>query len=617
MFSGQRLRILALVAVLSLPAYADRGKSAFNKGEQAEQKKDYDSAYEFYKRAYTLVPSNAKYFSAYVRMRFNAAAQHIHNGELLRNTGAMPEALAEFQHAVAIDSSSFIAQQELRRTADMISRHERERSRPSQEPESAKLPEGVGQPLELRPLSNSLISMFLTANADVVYKTIGKIAGFNVLTDPDYKPQKITVDLNNVTLREALEMVRLESKTFWRPVLSNAIFVAADSPTKRKEIEQNVMKTFYLQNIETPNELQEAANVVRQMLDLSRVQLVQAQDALILRGTPDQMVLAEKLLADFDKPKSEVVIDVAVMEVSRDRIRTLGTNVPTSISGALTPPVVATTSGSTSNSTGSGLTLSSLGHLNSGNLSLAIPGASFSMLSSDSNTKVIQNPEIRVLNNEKATLRIGDRVPIATGSFQPGVVGGGGISPLVSTQFQYLDVGVNIDITPHIHADGDVTLKMSLEISSVTGQENLGGITEPIIGQRRIEHETRLTDGEVNLLGGILEDTETQSMSGYPWLSKIPVLRYLFAQDNRERQENEIVFAITPHLVRAPNVSEQNTRMIEVGTANSIELHRNPASPVPSHSEETKPQSTAPRGPSTSSSETRQAPPAAPASTRP
>jgi general secretion pathway protein D len=581
MISRNRLNVVLVLAALTLPAYADQGKAPYAKGEQAEQKGNYDAAYGFYKDAHALVPGNAKYFSAYVRVRFRAAAQHVHDGQLLRTSGALTQALGEFQRAADIDTTNLVGQQELLLTKDMISRRERQQPAPNVKAPSARLPDDLGRPLELRAFSNAPITMYLTANADAVYKTIGKIAGFNVLVDPDYKPQKITVDLTNVTLREALEMVRLESKTFWRPVLSNAIFVSADSPTKRKELEQNVMKTFYLQNIESPNELQEAANVVKQMLDVTRVQLVQAQDALIMRGTPDQMVLAEKLLADFDKPKSEVVIDVAVMEVSRDRIRTLGTNVPTSFSAGLTPPATSTTSSGTSSGSASGFTLSSLSKLSSGNLVFSIPGASFSVLASDSNTKLLQNPEIRVLNNEKATLRIGDRVPIATGSFSAGISGGGGVNPLVSTQFQYLDVGVNIDITPHIHADGDVTLKMSLEISSVSGEQNIGGITEPVIGQRRIEHETRLTDGEVNLLGGILEDTETQSMSGYPWLSKIPILKYLFAQDNKERQENEIVFAITPHIVRSSNVTEENTRLIEVGTANSIELRKTAATVTP------------------------------------
>jgi general secretion pathway protein D len=569
----KRLRLLVLVAVaaVGLSVYADSAKDAFDQGVRAERRGSFDDAFTSYKQAYTLAPKNAKYITAYTRTRSNASTQHIHAGQVLLNTGALPEALAEFQRAAEIDSSNFLAQQEVRRTADMIRRQERQRSMPKVEAAPLKLPEEVGQSLELQPLSNAALSLRMTADSDVVYRTICKLAGINVLTDPDYKPQKITIDLTDVTLREALDMVRLESKTFWRPVTPKTIIVASDSPAKRKELEQNVMQTFYLRNITTPNELQEAASLVRQILDVNRVQLLQAQDALVLRGTKDQMLLAEKLLSDFDKPKSEVMIDIAVMEVSRDKIRTLGTTVPTTANiGVLSSIASGIASG------GSGFQL--------GNFVISVPGGSFTALASDSNTKILQNPEIRALSDEKATLRIGDRVPIATGSFSPGI-GGGSVSPLISTQFQYLDVGVNVDITPHIHSEREVTLKMVLEISSVTGTQNIGGITQPIIGQRRIEHVARLADGDVNLLGGILEDSDTQSLSGYPWVSKIPILRYLFAQDNRERRETEIVFAITPHIVRAQEITDENLRAIEVGTGNAIELRRRSPAAATSPSE--------------------------------
>jgi general secretion pathway protein D len=570
MNNRQRVAVLSIVVTaLSLPAYADRGGDAYKQGEKAQRKGNLDEACAFYKQAYTKSPDNAKYFAAYARVRFSAGQQHVRNGQLLRSAGQLAEAMAEFQHAVEIDPSTFAAAQELRRTADMLHRQEQARSAPKATAQPAKPAAAeLADAIVLRPLSNAPITFRMTANADVAYKTIGKLAGLNVLIDPEYHPQKLTVELNDVTLREALDMVRLQSKTFWRPVSSNTIFVTADSPTKRKDLETNVMRTFYLRNITSPSELQEAANVVRQLLDVSRVQLLQTQDALIVRGTPDQMELAGKLLAEIDTPKSEVVIDIAVMQVSRDRLRNFGANVPTSVSVGYVGPG----SGSSSTSSSSGAYT-----LHFGTFALSVPGAQFTALATDSNTKLLQNPEIRALNDEKATLRIGDRIPIATGSYSPGTVSGG--SAVVNTQFQYIDVGVNIDITPHIH-EHEVTLKMSLEISSVTGSQDIGGITEPVIGQRRIEHETRLADGEVNLLGGILEDSETQSLSGLPWISKVPLLKYFFAQDNRDRRETEIVFAITPHIIRSQEIADESLKAIEIGTASAIELRRKPPAPT-------------------------------------
>jgi general secretion pathway protein D len=259
--------------------------------------------------------------------------------------------------------------------------------------------------------SDMPITLHLASTTDVVYKTLAKLAGFNVLFDPDYKPQKVTFELTDVNLRDALDMIAMQSRTFWRPLSSNTIMVSSDNGSKRKEYEQNVMKTFYLRNASTPSDLQQAAGTLKSILDISRIQVTPEQRSLTLRGTPDQMVLAQKLLGDIDKPKSEVVIDVAVMEVSRDKLHTIGTNPPTSASVTLAPGGTSA-SGSTGSSS---LTLSSFTSLNAGDFSVSIPGVNFSLLSTDSNTKVLQRPEIRAIDSEKSSLKIGDRVPIATG----------------------------------------------------------------------------------------------------------------------------------------------------------------------------------------------------------
>jgi general secretion pathway protein D len=404
----------------------------------------------------------------------------------------------------------------------------------------------------------------MTATADAIYKTLAKLGGLNVLMDPDYKPPKITFELSDVSLRDALDMLAVQSKTFWRPLSANTILVAADNGSKRKELQQTVMKTFYLRNASTSADLQEAAGTLKGILDITHIQATPELRSLTLRGTPDQMVLAQKLLGDIDKPKSEVLVDVVVMEVSRDRLRTLGTVPPTNVSASIAP-------GGTSGT----LTLNSFSSLTANDISVSVPGASFSALASDSSTKVIQRPQIRVMDSEKASLKIGDRIPIATGSFQSGLTQG------VNTQFQYIDVGVNIDITPYVHAGNDVTLKMSLEVSSVTGEQTIDGVTEPTIGQRRIEHEVRLADGEVNLIGGILEDTESKSLSGYPWLLNIPILKYLFGQEGKERQQSEIVFAIIPHVIRSTEITDENIKMVDLGSENSVTYRRANTKEIP------------------------------------
>jgi general secretion pathway protein D len=554
MIVRRQLLCLVVILFLSVRAYSDNASAAFKMGVSAESQNQFDAAFDAYKKAFALKPRDPKYLAAYLHSRTTAAAEHVKNGQKLVAESNLTDATAEFQRAVEIDATNFIASEELQHIAILL-KHKAEASMAGNVPNAAarlqQLAEDAEGPLKLVPSPNAPISLRMTTTADNVYKTIGKIGGINVLFDLDYKPQRINVELNDVQLEEALRMVAMESKTFWRPISPTAIFVAAEG--KRKELESSVMETFYLQNLSGAADLQEVVGALKGMLDISRIQVNALHSSITVRATPDQLVLAEKLISEYNKPKSEVIIDIAVMQISKDRMRTLGTTVPTS---ATFGPI---------GSTGTGGSVV-LGTLTGTSLGTSIPSATFTALLSDSDTKVLQSPEIRALNDQKAVLRIGDRVPIATGSFSP-VVGGG-----VNTQFQYLDVGVNIDITPHIHSEHEVTLKMALEISTVTGSTDIGGISQPTIGQRRIEHETRLQDGEVNLVGGILEDSETVSLGGYPWLARIPILGYLFGQSNKDHTQNEIVFAITPHIVRADEITDENLRPIDVGTGANIGL---------------------------------------------
>jgi general secretion pathway protein D len=263
-------------------------------------------------------------------------------------------------------------------------------------------------------------------------------------------------------------------------------------------------------------------------------------------------------------------------------MRDLGISPPGSASVALQSNVSSTsgtTSGTTTTtSTPNTVTLNTFNNLNANNFLVTIPPATANFVFNNSGTRIIQSPRIRASDNQKASLKIGDRVPVATGSFQPGI-GGVGINPLVNTQFQYIDVGVNVDITPQVHANNEVSLKVSVDVSSVTSHVNIGGIDQPVIGQRKIEHEIRLKEGEVNLMGGILQEQDIKSLSGIPGLGQIPLLRYLFSTEHTEKHESEIVFALIPHIVRGQELTPLNERALDVGTGTSIELRRKIESP--------------------------------------
>jgi general secretion pathway protein D len=583
---------------LILPSSAESSRSLYKKGKNAEARQNYEQAYDFFKKAYDQNPQDVSYRSAYERLRFLAGASHVHRGQLLREAGRLQEAVVEFQRAAEIDPSSAIAKQEIKVTQQMIDSANATAPQASAPPPSVlqKMVQQAGGPVELGSIPNVPINLKITEDSKVIYETIGKLAGINVLFDPDYTSRRIKVELNSVSLEEALQIVALESKTFWRPVTPNTIFVAADNPAKRKELEQSIIKTFYLANLSQPTELQDVVNALRQILEIARIQPLPSEGAIVVRGSPDQIALAAKLVDDLDRSKPEVVVDVAVMQITKDKSRTLGISPPTSATIQLQPNVSTTTNNNNNNNNGfnnngtngtntsSSINLNSLANLNATDFQVTITPATISALFSDNNTKLIQNPQIRALDGQKASLKIGERVPIASGSFQPGI-GGVGINPLVNTQFQYLDVGVNIDVTPTIHANGDVTLKTTMDISSVTSSTNIGGITQPIIGQRKIEHVVRLREGEANLMGGMLEDSQTKNLTGIPGLAQIPLLKYLFGQTSVDHSQTETVFVLIPHLVRRQVLTAMNQEAIDVGTASAIGLrhvsHTAPATSAP------------------------------------
>jgi len=563
-----------------LTAGCPKGQPDFTQGRKAETLQDYDAAYVFYQKAVKADPYNAAYKIKLNSMRFEASQQHIKVGVELRKKGDLQGAAAEFQRAQVIDPASAVADQELRKTVEMIAEKNRAAdaaAEPAPDPNEQLL---AAMPPEIKPFSRAAINLKMSDDAKIVFNTIGKLAGLTVIFDPDFPARRITVELNNVTMEQALEIVSLESKAFVKPVTENIIFVIPDQPQKRRDYEEQIVKTFYLSNTVQAQDLTEIVTGLRQLLDLKRLQQLNSQNAIIIRDTPDKLLLAEKMIRDIDKAKPEVVVQVEVLEARTDRLRDLGILPGTSATIAINPNSSTTsTSGSTTTPTNSGITLNQLRHLNSSDYAVTLPSLTANAVLSDTNTRIIQNPEIRSIDGQTAKLKIGDRIPIATGSFSSGIgiggaTAGGGISPLVNTQFTYLDVGVNIDITPRVHPNRDVSLKLKVEISSHTGDESIGGITQPIISQRTIEHDIRLREGETSVLAGLVQRTETKSLNGWPGLAKLPLLHYLFSDEKKDVQEDEVLIVLTPRIVRIPEWTKANLRSMYSGTETTVQVKR-------------------------------------------
>ena len=565
--------ICVLVGVALGGCPKNNGHADYKAGEKAFDLKDYDAAVDYYSKALDGDPHNAFYRIKLNDARFEAGQLHVHQGVKLRDKGDLQGAVAEFQRAQVLDPSSVVADQELKKTLDMMA----DKVRATEQQSAAPLmdngePALASEPPELKPLSRAPISLKMSNDAKIVFDTIGKLAGLTVIYDPDLQARRITADLNNVTLEQALDIVSLESKAFWKPITENIIMVIPDQTQKRRDYEEQVVRTFYLSNVAVAQDLTEITTGLRQLLDLKRIQQVNAQNAIIVRDTPDKLALIDKIIRDIDKAKPEVILQVEILQASTDHMRNLGILPPQSTTVAINPNNSTTNSvtngtNTVSASSTTGIQLNQLTHLNQSDVVLTIPSATANFLLTDSSTKIVQNPEIRSVDGQQAKLRIGNRVPVATGSFQAGVgVGTAAVNPLVNTQFQYIDVGVNVDVTPHVHPNRDVSMKLDIEVSSVTGQATIGGIQQPIISQRKITHEIRLKEGEVSVLAGLIERIDTKTLNGWPWLANIPIMKYFFASENPEHQDNEDLIVLIPRIVRMPEWTRDNLRALYSGT---------------------------------------------------
>src|SRR5216684_4905989 len=441
---------------------AESAKTLYQKGAKAEARQDYEAAFDFYKAAYQQKPDELRYRVPFERTRMLSAASKIKRGQKLREQGNLQDALTLFQQAIEVDPSNDLAAQEIRRTEIMIQKGPSgggqagsiPPSRRDEDDPLRKRLEGASSPVALAQFPDSPITALeMTEDSKVAYETIGKLAGINVLFDPDYTSRRLTIKLKGVSLQEGLDIVALESRTFWRPVTPNTIFVAQDTQAKRRELEQNVVKTFYLGNVSGPTDLQDIVNAIRTVLEVQRIQQIPSQSAIVIKGTPDQLALAQKMIDDIDKSKPEVIVDVVIAQVRRDKNRQLGITPPQTATVALQGTNTAPANGGTGTTTG-GLNFNDLQHLNSTNYSVVIDKLTAVDLFSDNDSRVLESPRVRATDNEKATLKVADKIPIATGSFgTPVGIGTATGAVGVNTQFTYTEVGVILEITPRVHPD--------------------------------------------------------------------------------------------------------------------------------------------------------------------
>ena len=368
-----------LLTSVVVPASAQSAKTWNKRGQDARAREDYDAAYEAFRQAHLKKPADLRYKTRFETSKFEAGAAHVDRGRVLKQSGDTGGAVVEYQRALAIDPGNQAAAQELTllqgrppiipapgqvlppddiATPPLPTGPSTSGIAPGVPLEQQAVVPGetipqvaaVSGPVVLQSVSNVAVTLHMVADVKDIYQAIGKAAGLNVLFDPEYTSKRIPIDLTNVTYLDALRIVGTIAGTFYKPVTPNTIFVAQNTRAKRTDLDELAVQTFYLTNASQQSDANEILTAIRNILDPSvKVYLVPSQNAIVMRATPDQLLLMQKLLNDLDRAKAEVVVDVAVLEVNKDKVRNLGITLPTSF--GLTPQATTSTSGTSTSST--------------------------------------------------------------------------------------------------------------------------------------------------------------------------------------------------------------------------------------------------------------------------
>jgi len=549
--------IVALVALFSGCA-----SSALKLGENAELRQDFDQAVVEYTNALRKHPHDGNARQGLERAKLRAAADHYYKGRRLSGLGKFDQALIEYQLASELNPTSHEIDEALTDTRNQlrariaVAREGKTQLETLIERARDLPPIGLDLPTDVK-MPDSLT--FRDASSRLVFLTIARLSGISLGFDATFRETPITIDLRNASLETALSAVADATRTFFRVTAKNTVLVIPDTPAKRREYEEEVVRTFYLSNAD----LKETQDLMRLVLDARRISPTTANNAITIKDTPERVSAAARLISAIDKARPEVVIDVELLEVDRTKLLEYGLQLASPGSPGIDGSIsISPTQGSTAGTTTAPrVTLQTLTNLTQADILLAnLPSLYYRLLKSDANTRALANPQLRTSEGIPAQARFGERIPVPVTTFTPIATGGVPQQPIVS--YNYENIGVNIDITPRTHHDADVTLALKVSVQAISGT-GFNGL--PTFANREVSTEIRLKDGETNMLAGLIRDDERRVMEGIPGLSDMPVLGRVFTHSRTETTQSDIILTLTPHIVRVLDIDENDLRAFRVG----------------------------------------------------
>jgi general secretion pathway protein D len=556
---------------LSLTLLSCTSYNAFQKAKTAEQTKDWDEAVTEYQKALDVDPSNSLYQINLSRAKLEASRVHFQKGKSLRASALNARgedqlrltqlAATELELVIKLDPTNQYAAVEYGKAVSIL-REAALAGQPATIDELKKRAKAnitKSAPPQLSPSSDQPITLSFPHETPVkeIYKALGGAFGINILFDQAVKDDRIAIELKDVTAQQALERVMQAANHFYKALDEHTIIIVPDNPQARRDYEDLVIRTFYLSN----GDAEQVTNVVRTMIEARNVFPLKALNAITIRDTADKVRIAEKIIEANDKAKAEVVVDVELLQIDLDKQRDIGA-VVNGLGGTLG-------ASSTVDDKGNPVlqNLDFLRGLKSANLVFTIPSIAYNLVKSVGNTETLANPELRISEGEKATLHIGQRVPVPVTTFVTGVQSGTQGS-LPATSFQYQDIGIKVSMEPRVHHNGEVTLKLTVEVSDIAAAASADA--PPSFNTRTIEATIRLKDGETNFLAGLIQDTQLTASSKTPFLGDIPILGRLFTKDHNAHHRTDLMLTMTPHIVRMPDITEDDMAPMWVGTQSNL-----------------------------------------------
>jgi len=544
---------------------------AYRSGQREARKGNWDMAVARYTKALSKSPDNIPYKIALENARVQASRQHLETARQQLQAQDLDRAAEELQIASNYDPANKAASDELLLVRDRIRRRDEERARRSDfeavkaRASAARVPVPVLSPRSQAPISLK----FADQSLQKILESLGKLAGVNVIFDSDYRDKRWSVDLTGVTFEEALYQITFTNRFFYKVLDQNTVIIVAETKAKRTQYDDNLVRTFYLQNADVT----ETVQLLKSLAGLQKAAGTVSLGAITVTGTADELALAERIIEANDKPRGEVMIEVRILEVNRTRAKNYGIEL-SNYGAAVT---FSPTGGE--GETAAGITNVRAHLLSSLNLSdfvVSIPSSLFSrFLQTESTVKILASPRLRAAEGKKTALKIGTEVPIPITTFTAAAQGGNQTF-VPATSFQYRNVGVNLELTPRVSAAGDVLLELQTEFSLLGDNRNVGSEANPLnvptFLTRNVNGVLRLHDGETSLIGGLIQGRDAATFRGVAGLQSIPILNRLLTSRNDESDETEVVISITPHLLRGPKLSEADLQAVNIGTKELVRV---------------------------------------------